>query len=197
MENGWHPRREKSHVTLLQEVSESTPLKFLKHGAPLYRKITTLATATTFRPFQEKQLVNGQAFLLARLLVSSAQVLILWGFTEYSVMITCAGLHVPAGGRGSPVSGVRRFSRFWTRVPPRPRTESWHLLRAFSTRPRRPSIRPNPPAARPWPRAAPVTTRLLVWCGITTRAPAGTVAELGSESSPCAVVPAWLWLGSS
>jgi len=46
----------KSHVTLLQEVSESTPLKFLKHGAPLYRKITTLATATTFRPFQEKQL---------------------------------------------------------------------------------------------------------------------------------------------
>jgi len=69
-------------------------VKFLKPGAPLYHRSTTLATATTFRPFQEKQLVNGQAFLLARLLVSSAQVLILWGYTEYSVTITwftCSG----------------------------------------------------------------------------------------------------------
>jgi len=30
-------------------------VKFLKHGAPLYHRSASLATATTFRPFQEKQ----------------------------------------------------------------------------------------------------------------------------------------------
>ena len=127
----------KSHVTLLQEVRESTPLKFLKHGAPLYRKITTLATATTFRPFREKQLVNGQAFLLARLLVSSAQVLPLWGYRisspGYLCWFTCSGRR-----QGVARIWSEKILKVLDSSTPRPRTESWHLLRAFSTRPRRP-----------------------------------------------------------